>query len=161
MYTSWWALEEVTQIMWPLDDLRVRPGQSEAPYPFPCLWDVCCPWFPQQEPFSGIKPFERAMSCWDHLDWIHDWTQGRSPYKLLTFWWWVGRSIHLAVTKTSLIYEYPCLFNLPPTNLECSAFLLSLLAHHVRGPICKATVMSLTLVHILKLFRNYPSQVVN
>lgn len=33
--------------------------------------------------------FERALmvSCWDHLDWICDWTQLRSLCKLSGFWW--------------------------------------------------------------------------
>lgn len=102
MDKSWWALEEVTQRMWPLDDLRVRPGQSEAPYPLPCPWDVCSAHGSHSgSHFQGYS-LERAMSCWDHLDWIHDWIQGRSPYKLLTFWWWVGRSIHLAALRQAL-----------------------------------------------------------
>lgn len=53
-----------------------------------------------------------SLCCWDHLDWTCD---------CLRFWR-AGPEIYcLVATQTSLIDKFPCLLNLPSTNLEWSA----------------------------------------
>lgn len=49
--------------------------------------------------------FEKAMWCWDHVDWKRDWTQLRPLYKPLNFWQTGGCGDLLAVQtwKTSLL----------------------------------------------------------
>ena len=65
---------------------------------------------------------ERVKCSWDHLDgrWLYPVEASIQPFKIL-----VGRCGNLLFIwplKTSLMSKFPCLVNLPPTNLECSAF---------------------------------------
>lgn len=55
---------------------------------------------------------ERVRCHWDHLGGICEWTQSRPLYELLRFW----------LPETRLVSEFPCLLELPPTDLEQSAF---------------------------------------
>lgn len=63
--------------------------------------------------------------CWDHLDWILDWTQLRYLYKLLSFWW-VQRSTQLTATQDKPHMWVTLSAKPASTNLECSASFFSL-----------------------------------
>lgn len=86
---------------------------------------------------------ERVMCCWDHLDWVGDWILLRPLCELLRFCWVAQRSMQLMMRKTSLPGKLPCLFSLPPTNLDCSNSFFSVSLPSVRGPGAGATVVQL------------------
>ena len=95
-----------------------RLKQLEAPYCPPSLEYMFCPPNLQWEPFSMTQPWE-AMCCWDPLDNICALTQLKLLYK--TFKILVDKCRYLLVLghlKASFVYKFPCLLNLPPTNLE-------------------------------------------
>lgn len=80
----------------------------------------CLPFHSQKLPQT--YSLEIMIRRWDQLDDTHDWTQLRSQYKL----WFGGqllRSYFMPKTEVSsfLIYKFPCLLSLPPTNLEWPA----------------------------------------
>lgn len=106
-------------------------GPSPAPPILECMF---CPQFPQWELFQGCS-LKRVRCRHNHMDGIGDWTQLRSLYELLRFWW-AGASVDIysfVVPRTSLVYEFSRLLKLPPTNLEwpASFFSFSLLLSSV------------------------------
>lgn len=49
---------------------------------------------------------EKVSCCWDHLDWICDWTWGRPQHKFLRFW---TDARYLAVTQDKPPIQVPLL----------------------------------------------------
>lgn len=51
------------------------PGHSETPHALACPWNVCLTRLScSHKLLQGHKP-ERVICCWDHLDWMRNWTQ--------------------------------------------------------------------------------------
>lgn len=129
-----WLLE-VIDGMRPLSNPWTGTGQSEALHPPPLSLEyMLCLCVPQWELFQGCS-LKRVRCRHNHMDGIGDWTQLRSLYELLRFWW-AGASVDIysfVVPRTSLVYEFSRLLKLPPTNLEwpASFFSFSLLLSSV------------------------------
>ena len=70
--------------LWLMGELE--PCQSEAPHSLPHPWNA----HPAEPARSGGHlqglSLERAVWCWDHLDWIPNWAQCRPLYKPVRFW---------------------------------------------------------------------------
>lgn len=131
------GLEEVIKRMWLMVDLRAGSGESMAPHPCPCPWNVPSAHHSHSwSPFQGCS-LESTRCCWDHLDWKRDWILLRPQYKLLWFWW-AGAEINLS-----------CSHPRPALNVSSVAYhtchqpiclcLWSLLALPVWGPVSNFT----------------------
>lgn len=125
--------------MWRLVDPQAGSGQSESSHPLPCLWNGS--FFHH----SGSQDFVMYVVMWEwcvvETVWtmeIHDWIELRPVYKLLRFWQ-VQRPSYI-VAKTSLQYEFPCLFilSLNQSGVICF-FLLLLLFLSVWRPVLNFT----------------------
>ena len=108
--------DEVIKRTWPPADPRAGPGQLEAPHPHP--WNVHSAHFPECELFQGHS-FERAHptgAIW--MGYMTEPCWGLCiNFKILEGR--CGDLLLLRPPKTSLACKFPCLLNLPPTNLEC------------------------------------------
>ena len=60
---------EVTEMVWLLDDLEASLMHLDAPHIL-LSWNVLL----SIVPIVGRHSLERSRCCWDHLDWIFDWT---------------------------------------------------------------------------------------
>lgn len=82
--------------------IRGSASHLTPPLTFECMF---FPLFLQEEPLQRYN-LERPVCCGDHLDavWLNS----------------VKASIYIwrLLPKTSLLYRFPCLLNLPPTNLD-------------------------------------------
>ena len=122
---NWSLLEEVIKWMWLRVDLRAGPGQWEAPHSFPCPRNACSAHYsPTMSCFQGCS-LERAMCCWDHPDWICEWTQLRPLQKHSRFWWVDAEICSSCGRPRQASYESSLAY-LPSTNLEWSAFVFGL-----------------------------------
>lgn len=100
--------------MWPSLTCKQGPGNwNLLSTPLSLVW-MLCQLFPQQELFQG-RSLERAMCCWDHLDWIHDCTQVRPLYKFKILAGGCGSTSH-AATSTALLCKFTYLLNWSPTT---------------------------------------------
>lgn len=126
VFTTKGILGGIITKMWPPVDLWTGSWQSEVPHPLPCPWNVASAFFPCSPRLPQGHSLEILMWCWDRLDGICEPIQLRVLYKLLSFGRQVQRSTVFVPLKTSLVYKFPCLLNLPPTNLEWTASFLSL-----------------------------------
>ena len=123
-------LEEFIKRTWPPIDSQSGPRQLEVSHPLPCPCKVYSTQVPSTHHSHSQSCFKDAAlreQCviWDHLDGICDWTQLRPLYTLLNSGG-QGWRAHLVATKFSLVCKFPCLLNLPRTNLEWSASFFSL-----------------------------------
>lgn len=133
-------LEEAIQKILLLVDLWAVPGKLEAPCPLPCSWSIhsthCC------HSWSCFKEAVLREQCAIETIWTVDVTEPhlRPLYKLLNSSGWVPRSAISCLSKTSLMYKFPCLLKQPPTNLEGPASFSSLSSSSVYvGPVTNCT----------------------
>lgn len=125
------CLEEVNKRMWKQVDPQAGPRQSGSsppiswPYPplfFPPLisGSTLFLWFPQWELFHEHS-LERIRYHGDHPESTNNWLHLRFLYKLAIFWQ-MGSEIYLSVAApNNFVSNFPCLWSLPPMNLEWSA----------------------------------------
>ena len=122
-------LEEIIKRTWSPTDLWAGLRHLGAPQPPPCSWSV----HPAICSYDGncskdVQPWESNVLLRPSrlYMWLNPIKASMWTFKILE-----GRlqnSIHLLVPKTNLIWKFPCLLNLLPTNLEwlASFFHLSL-----------------------------------
>ena len=67
---------------WPVSWALAFWGSSSPPLSWECKF---CPWFPQQELYSGSQYWDSNVLL-NHMYWIYDWTSLRVLRKLSRFW---------------------------------------------------------------------------
>lgn len=111
-------LEEVIERLWPPVDLRAGPRQSEAPHPLPVLG--MCVVSTVLIAGAVFKDAALRVMCKASIQTFKILSGGCRD--LLILW----------PSKTSLVMNFSCLLNLPPTNLELSASFF----HHFLPSVC-------------------------
>ena len=86
---------------------------------------MCCPPFPQLEPFSRMQPWKSkvVLRPYGQCTWLNS---VKPLYKRYDSGGQVWRSTCLAAAQHKPHVKLPCLLHLPPTNLEWPAFFFSL-----------------------------------
>ena len=82
--------------------------------------------------FQGCR-FEIIRCCWDHLDWVCEWTQEWPLYDLKFSDIKRQRSAWLIPSMTSHPCKSPCLLKVTPSNLELSCLFFQSLPASIYG----------------------------
>ena len=136
-------LEDVIERTWPWLTLRLDLGNQRLLTPTPILGRFFPTPLPKLQLLQGLNPIKVSVST----------------FKIL-----VGRCgdlLTLQNAKTSLVCKFPCLFNLPHTNLEwpASSFSLSLPSMYMDTSLqINYSIHSHCLLH---LFRTHPTRPVH
>ena len=116
-------------------DPRAEPRLLEAPCTLPCALQCAflLPFLlPEAAPRTqtGNKTVVLSLS-----EWVGTWLPPVKAYatNFEIFGEWVQRSIHFAATQDKPVRKSPCIWNLPPANLDWSASFFSLLLPFVNG----------------------------
>lgn len=120
-------LGKVIKKMRPWFDPWARPRQLEGPHFLPCAWNAHSAFLPGARSCPKSQPWGNNVvmrlfgwGTWRNIvkaSCVHDWSQLRPLCNILRFGWWVQKLLFLQPPKRRLGSRFPCLFNLPPTNL--------------------------------------------
>ena len=120
---------EGTTTSWPKGWMWAIGGFSFTPCPWNLHYAHCSH---SGSHFQRCR-LEKITCCWDDLDGKHDRTRLRPLDKLKILEGWCRNLLILWLPKINLVFEFPCLLDLPPTSLEWSASYFSLSQPSVYG----------------------------